>query len=92
MLIQDALKSLYSYEQSPDDWCMTDELSSTLIDVLIKAIPSRPNVVYGKTKGVAMYHCPTCDTFISTGVRCQYDYCSTCGQAIDWSGISVEKI
>ena len=52
----------------------------TAIEALEKQIPKKPN----KTKSTDDYgYCPNCKTIIDD--YSDFKFCSTCGQAIDWS-------
>lgn len=64
-------------------------LTKYLIDVIEKQIPKKPNIYgdgYDNNGNIIydMYDCPNCDKSYEIDYE-KYDYCPSCGQAIDWS-------
>lgn len=58
---------------------ITTKFRLQLSKVSEKQLPKKPIVPWNNIKGI--FGCTECDHFVEQGDR----YCSTCGQALDWS-------
>ena len=87
MTLEEAIKALkyinlkrvhpfYSWEEMA-------EVRNMAIEALEKQMPKKP---LDKTKSTDDYgYCPNCKTIIDN--YSDFKFCSTCGQAIDWSDV-----
>ena len=65
-----------------DDWKPDDEAEKIAIEAMRKQEPMKPvKEIFGN------YDCPVCNAYVEfSGNQSYYkhEYCSSCGQAIDW--------
>lgn len=75
------INSQYFHDEEGDIWEKDIEALNMAIEALEKQIPKKP---IDKTKSTDDYgYCPNCKTIIDD--YSDFKFCSTCGQAIDWS-------
>lgn len=66
-----------------------EEILKFVTEAIRKQIPRQPNIYgdgYDDNGNIIydMYDCPNCDKGYEIDYE-KYDYCPSCGQAIDWS-------
>lgn len=77
---QEALKKLRKIEQTENTW---DENCEVLQELVDKATPKKPKnwKAERRLNGAVEFNCPVCNRLYTERVN----FCSSCGQAIDWS-------
>lgn len=83
MTVEEAINEMKSLLISADDdFFRKSEAIEIAIDALEKQIPKKPI----KLTDWGNNRCPCCGTLYGeNGVMENYDYCTDCGQKIDWS-------
>ena len=73
---QEALEKLREIEQTENTWDVNCDVLQELVD---KATPKKPKNWTVRYRGIE-FNCPVCNRLYIERVN----FCSSCGQAIDW--------